>query len=134
MHQMQRPGPTRVEDLAPQHDELAGWRRHIHRHPELAFAEHQTADMVAGKLAQWGYEVTRGIGQTGLVAQLRVGSGNRRLGLRADMDALPIQEETGLAYASTIPGCMHVCGHDGHTTCCWVQRGTWRPRAGSAAR
>ena len=116
MHQMQRPGPTRVEDLAPQHDELAGWRRHIHRHPELAFAEHQTADMVAGKLAQWGYEVTRGIGQTGLVAQLRVGSGNRRLGLRADMDALPIQEETGLAYASTVPGCMHACGHDGHTT------------------
>jgi len=110
------PEPTRVEDLAPQHDELAGWRRHIHRHPELAFAEHQTSDLVAGKLAQWGYEVTRGIGGTGLVAQLRVGSGNLRLGLRADMDALPIQEETGLPYASTVPGCMHACGHDGHTT------------------
>jgi hippurate hydrolase len=107
---------TRVEDLAPQRDELAGWRQHIHRHPELAFAEHQTSDLVAGKLAQWGYEVTRGIGGTGLVAQLRVGSGTRRLGLRADMDALPIQEETGLPYASTVPGCMHACGHDGHTT------------------
>jgi hippurate hydrolase len=106
---------TRIEDLAPQHDELAGWRRHIHRHPELAFAEHQTADLVAGKLRQWGYEVTRGIGQTGLVAQLHVGMGRRRLGLRADMDALPIQEETGLPYASAVPGCMHACGHDGHT-------------------
>jgi hippurate hydrolase len=110
------PEPTRVEDLAPQHDELAGWRRHIHRHPELAFAEHKTSDLVADKLAQWGYEVTRGIGGTGVVAQLRVGPGTRRLGLRADMDALPIQEETGLPYASTVPGCMHACGHDGHTT------------------
>jgi len=106
---------TRIEDLAPQHGELAGWRHRIHQHPELAFAEHQTADLVAGKLRQWGYEVTRGIGQTGLVAQLRVGTGGRRLGLRADMDALPIQEETGLPYASAVPGCMHACGHDGHT-------------------
>ncbi len=106
---------TRIDDLAPQHDELAGWRHHIHRHPELAFAEHQTSDLVAGKLQQWGYEVARGIGQTGLVAQLRVGTGPKRLGLRADMDALPIQEETGLPYASTVPGCMHACGHDGHT-------------------
>ncbi len=106
---------TRIDDLAPQHDELAGWRHHLHRHPELAFAEHQTSGMVAGKLQQWGYEVTRGIGQTGLVAQLRVGQGTRRLGLRADMDALPIHEDTGLPYASTVPGCMHACGHDGHT-------------------
>ena len=116
MDQRQGPERTRVEDLAPQHDELAGWRQHIHRHPELAFAEHETSELVAGKLAQWGYEVTRGIGGTGLVAQLRVGQGTRRLGLRADMDALPIQEETGLPYASTVAGCMHACGHDGHTT------------------
>jgi len=106
---------TRVDDLKPLHDELAGWRHHLHRHPELAFAEHQTADLVAGKLQQWGYEVTRGIGQTGLVAQLRAGDGMRRLGLRADMDALPIHEDTGLPYASATPGCMHACGHDGHT-------------------
>jgi hippurate hydrolase len=81
----------------------------------LAFAEHRTSDLVAGKLEQWGYDVARGMGQTGLVAQLRVGQGSRRLGLRADMDALPIQEETGLPYASKVPGCMHACGHDGHT-------------------
>lgn len=116
MNERLEPEFTRVEDLAPQHDELAGWRRHIHRHPELAFAEHRTSDLVADKLAQWGYEVTRGIGGTGLVGQLRVGQGTLRLGLRADMDALPIQEETGLPYASTVPGCMHACGHDGHTT------------------
>lgn len=115
MNQQLQHERTRVEDLAPQQDELAGWRHHIHRHPELAFAEHKTSDMVATRLAQWGYEVTRGIGGTGVVAQLRVGQGSRRLGLRADMDALPIQEETGLPYASTVPGCMHACGHDGHT-------------------
>ncbi len=107
---------THVEDFATQHDELAGWRHQFHRHPELAFAEHQTSEMVANKLQEWGYEVTRGVGQTGVVAQLRVGDGSRRLGLRADMDALPIQEETGLPYASTVAGCMHACGHDGHTT------------------
>ncbi|MES2362479.1 MAG: M20 aminoacylase family protein [Pseudomonadota bacterium] len=112
---MPHPELTRVDDLKPLHNELAGWRHHIHQHPELAFAEHQTADLVASKLQQWGYEVTRGIGQTGLVAQLRVGEGTKRLGLRADMDALPIQEETGLPYASATPGCMHACGHDGHT-------------------
>jgi len=112
---MLHPELTRVDDLKPLHDELAGWRRHIHRHPELAFAEHQTSDLVADKLQQWGYQVTRGIGQTGLVAQLRVGDGVRRLGLRADMDALPIQEESGLPYASAIAGRMHACGHDGHT-------------------
>ena len=67
MDQRQGPERTRVEDLAPQHDELAGWRQHLHRHPELAFAEHETSELVAGKLAQWGYEVTRGIGGTGLV-------------------------------------------------------------------
>lgn len=116
MSPQQGPRLTQVEDLVPQQDELAGWRRLIHSHPELAFAEHKTSDLVAAKLAQWGYEVTRGIGGTGLVAQLRVGDGHRRLGLRADMDALPIQEETGLPYASTVPGCMHACGHDGHTT------------------
>lgn len=116
MSPQQRSELTRVEDLAEQSDEMVGWRQHIHRHPELAFAEHQTSEMVADKLTQWGYAVTRGMGQTGLVAQLRAGDGPLRLGLRADMDALPIQEETGLPYASTVPGCMHACGHDGHTT------------------
>lgn len=116
MDQPQRPELTQIEDLEPLHDEMAGWRHHIHRHPELAFAEHKTSDLVADKLAQWGYKVTRGIGKTGLVAQLRLGLGTQRLGLRADMDALPMQEQTGLPYASSVPGCMHACGHDGHTT------------------
>ena len=87
---------TKLPDLFPLHDELAALRQHIHRHPELAFEEYDTADLVAGKLQEWGYQVTRGIGKTGLVGQLRVGKGDRRLGLRADMDALTIQEDTGL--------------------------------------
>lgn len=90
-------------------------RRDIHRHPELAFEEHRTADLVATKLAQWGYAVHRGLGGTGVVGTLKRGSGTRRLGLRADMDALPIQEASGLAWASAKPGLMHACGHDGHT-------------------
>lgn len=106
---------TKLPDLLPLHNELAALRQHIHRHPELAFEEYDTADLVAGKLQEWGYQVTRGIGKTGLVGQLRVGKGDRRLGLRADMDALPIQEDTGLPYASSRPGLMHACGHDGHT-------------------
>jgi hippurate hydrolase len=107
---------TEVSDLLPLHDELAGIRHHIHQHPELAFNEHGTAEYVGGLLRGWGYAVTTGIGQTGLVATLRNGTGTKRLGLRADMDALPIQEATGLPYASTTPGVMHACGHDGHST------------------
>lgn len=91
-------------------------RRQIHRHPELGFEETVTSSLVAEKLAEWGYEVTTGLGVTGVVGQLRRGSSDRTLGIRADMDALPIQEATGLPYASEVPGRMHACGHDGHTT------------------
>lgn len=90
-------------------------RRAIHRNPELGFEEHSTSDLIAEQLARLGYEIHRGIGKTGLVAQLRRGCGSRRLGLRADMDALPIKERTGLSYASVNPGVMHACGHDGHS-------------------
>ncbi len=90
-------------------------RRDIHRHPELAFQEHRTSDLVAAKLESWGYEVNRGLGRTGLVGTLKRGQGKRRLGLRADMDALPIQEASGVEWASTHKGLMHACGHDGHT-------------------
>jgi len=90
-------------------------RRDIHRHPELAYAEHRTSDLVASKLEGWGYVVHRGLGGTGVVGSLQRGQGTRRLGLRADMDALPIDEATGLAWASANPGVMHACGHDGHT-------------------
>lgn len=95
--------------------EMQAIRHHLHQNPELAFEEHGTSDLVAARLTGWGYDVVRGIGQTGLVATLRCGNGTRRLGLRADMDALPIHEETGLSYASRTSGVMHACGHDGHT-------------------
>ncbi|CDM22930.1 N-acyl-L-amino acid amidohydrolase [Castellaniella defragrans 65Phen] len=95
--------------------EFIDLRRDIHGHPELSFGEHRTAELVASRLKSWGYEVECGLGGTGVVGRLRKGSGRRALGLRADMDALPIQEATGLPYASRNPGVMHACGHDGHT-------------------
>ena len=101
--------------LAAQVGEFIQLRRDIHSEPELAFDEHRTSALVAAKLEAWGYEVTRGLGGTGVVGQLKRGSGARRLGLRADMDALPIDETTGAAWASRRSGVMHACGHDGHT-------------------
>jgi amidohydrolase len=97
-------------------DELSSIRRDIHAHPELGLEEFRTADLVARKLEEWGIEVHRGVGQTGVVGVLRNGNGQASVGLRADMDALPIHEATGLPYASRTPGLMHACGHDGHTT------------------
>jgi hippurate hydrolase len=95
--------------------EFAQVRHDIHRHPELAFDEHRTSALVAEKLGAWGYQVERGLGGTGVVGKLTRGQGRRKLGLRADMDALPIQETTGKSYASSHAGLMHACGHDGHT-------------------
>src|SRR5687768_18121776 len=90
-------------------------RRHILAQPELAYEEHATSELVAARLAEWGYQVHRGLAGTGVVGTLKVGSGTRRIGIRADMDALPIHEATGLPYASRHAGKMHACGHDGHT-------------------
>ena len=101
--------------LNTQADEFVAVRRDIHRHPELGFQELRTSDLVAERLVQWGYAVERGLGGTGLVGQLKRGSGPKRLGLRGEMDALPIVEATGLAHASCHAGVMHACGHDGHT-------------------
>jgi hippurate hydrolase len=101
--------------IAAANAEFVALRRDLHQHPELAFAEHRTAGKVAALLQQWGYQVTTGIAGTGVVGSLRRGSSERALGLRADMDALPIHEATGLPYASQNPGVMHACGHDGHT-------------------
>ncbi|MEX8493761.1 amidohydrolase, partial [Sphaerotilus sp.] len=95
--------------------EFVSLRRELHQHPELAFEEHRTAALVADKLASWGYDVESGVGGTGVVGRLARGTGTRRLGLRADMDALPIVETSGAAWASVRPGLMHACGHDGHT-------------------
>jgi hippurate hydrolase len=97
------------------HDELTEFRRDIHAHPELGLEEHRTAERVATKLAELGIEVHRGVGKTGVVGVLRNGDGPS-IGLRADMDALAMDEETNLPYSSRNPGRMHACGHDGHTT------------------
>ncbi len=102
--------------IAVFHDELTEWRRDIHAHPELGFEETRTSEFVARKLADFGCEVFRGIGKTGVVGRLRAGNSQRSIGLRADMDALPIEEATDLAYRSQNAGHMHACGHDGHTT------------------
>lgn len=95
--------------------EMIQVRRHLHAHPELAYQEFETSDLVAARLAEWGYDVHRGLAGTGVVGTLKLGRGTRRLGIRADMDALPIHETTGLPYASQHAGRMHACGHDGHT-------------------
>lgn len=91
-------------------------RHDLHANPEIGFDTLRTSDIVARYLTEWGYEVHRGIGKTGVVGQLKYGSGTKTIGLRADMDALPMQEKTGLSYASTISGASHSCGHDGNTT------------------
>ena len=105
-----------VEDVEASRKELTELRHTIHQNPELSHKEFETAKLVAGKLESWGYEVTEGVGGTGVVGRLKVGGGSRRIGIRADMDALPIAEETALPYASRNAGVMHACGHDGHTT------------------
>ncbi|MFN6952421.1 MAG: M20 aminoacylase family protein [Albidovulum sp.] len=104
---------NRIADFAP---EMTAWRRHLHRHPELAFACHQTAAFVAERLRDFGVdEIHEGIAETGIVAIIRGQGEGPTIGLRADMDALPITETTGAEHASTVPGVMHACGHDGHT-------------------
>jgi hippurate hydrolase len=95
--------------------EMVALRRQLHTCPELGYEEFATSDLIAQRLSAWGYEVHRGLGGTGVVGTLKVGTGSKRLGLRADIDALPITEATGLPYASRNPGRMHACGHDGHT-------------------
>src|SRR5262245_60106126 len=110
-----------VNRIADLHGEITAWRRDLHAHPELLFDVHRTAASVAEKLNAFGCdEVVTGLGQTGVVGVIRgrkpPGSGRRVIGLRADMDALPIGEQTNLPYRSTVPGKMHACGHDGHTS------------------
>jgi amidohydrolase len=102
--------------IAEFHPDLTRWRRDIHAHPELGFHETRTADLVAAKLEAFGIEIHRGVGKTGVVGVLKVGAGSGRIGLRADMDALPIEEANTFAHRSTHKGVMHACGHDGHTT------------------
>ncbi len=107
---------ARVSDFEPMEVEMKATRQYLHAHPELSLEEAETARFVAEKLEAWGYEVTRNVGGHGVVARLTNGTGKKSIGIRADMDALPILEETGMPYASKTPGKMHACGHDGHTT------------------
>lgn len=108
------PAINRIASFA---DDMKGWRRHLHRHPELAFDCHETAAFVAARLREFGVdELHEGIARSGIVAIINGNRPGPTIGLRADMDALPIHEATGADHASTVPGKMHACGHDGHTT------------------
>ncbi|WP_369987130.1 M20 aminoacylase family protein [Pseudomonas xanthosomatis] len=104
-----------VPEIIELQPEFAALRRELHQHPELGFEEQRTSEQVARLLTSWGYDVCRGLGGTGVVGTLRQGNSPRSVGIRADMDALPIHETSGLPHASTVEGKMHACGHDGHT-------------------
>jgi hippurate hydrolase len=104
-----------IDSIVAQAEEMAALRRDIHAHPELCFEEVRTADLVAKKLTEWGIPVHRGLGTTGVVGIIKNGTSARAIGLRADMDALPLQECNTFRHASQHPGRMHACGHDGHT-------------------
>lgn len=103
-----------IETIVNQTSSMAALRRDLHAHPELCFQEHRTADLIAGKLTEWGIPIHRGLGTTGVVGIVKNGDSSRAIGLRADMDALPMQEFNTFAHASVYPGKMHSCGHDGH--------------------
>jgi amidohydrolase len=105
-----------LDQIRSYHDALTAIRQDLHAHPELGLEEHRTAAIVAAKLEEWGIEVHRNVGKTGVVGVIRSGNGPGRIGLRADMDALPMEEANDLPYKSQSPGRMHACGHDGHTT------------------
>ena len=106
-----------INRIAEFHTDMTEWRRDIHAHPELSMQEFRTSAMVQEKLKSFGVdEIITGMAGTGVVGVIRAGTSDRAIGLRADMDALPIQEDTGLPHASQTPNVMHACGHDGHTT------------------
>ncbi len=104
-----------IDEIVAMQEHMQAWRRDIHAHPELGFEENRTADFVAERLAEAGIQVHRGIGKTGVVGVLKEGNETHSIGLRADMDALPIVEENTFEHRSTVDGRMHACGHDGHT-------------------
>jgi hippurate hydrolase len=106
---------TLLNALTADQEQMKAWRHHMHQHPEVAFEEHNTARYIADLLRGWGYEVTENIGKTGLVARMSCGDGRKSIGLRADTDALAVQEMIEGGHKSTIPGKSHTCGHDGHS-------------------
>lgn len=110
---MKNPLTAQIKDS---HDEMKSWMNHMHQHPELSMKEAETAQFIAEKMKSFGFEVAEGIGKYGVVASLKNGEGTKSIGLRADFDALPIQEVNDLSYKSKKEGVAHLCGHDGHTT------------------
>lgn len=111
-----RLGMPNEQTLNSIYEDMVGWRRHLHRNPELSFQEFETSKMIAELLSSWGLDVRTGVAGTGVVAMLVGGKPGRSIALRADIDALPIQDEKDVPYQSTVPGIMHACGHDGHTS------------------
>ena len=105
-----------INRIAAFHDEMTAWRRDLHAHPEIAFEEHRTAAFVAERVRGWGIDVLQGLAKTGVVGTLKRGKGGHAIGLRADMDALPMEELNDFTHRSTMPGKFRGCGHDGHTT------------------
>ena len=103
-----------IKEIKHFHYEMTVWRRYIHQYPELKFEENRTADLVVGKLEEFGIEIRRGLAKTGVVGRIRNGDGPS-IGIRADMDALPLEEKNTFKHASNNPGKMHACVHDGHT-------------------
>jgi len=106
---------TTVQDFGSQLETIQAWRHHMHQHPELSLEEVNTSKYIADLVRAWGYEVAEGVGAHGVVASLSVGDGSKSIGLRADTDALPIQEDNTLPYKSEVAGVSHLCGHDGHS-------------------
>lgn len=107
---------TLINAIEANRPQMIEWFEHMHRNPELSMQEEKTARYIADLVSRWGYEVATGVGKHGVVASLTVGNGDKAIGLRADFDALPIQEENDLPYKSRVEGVAHLCGHDGHTT------------------
>jgi len=107
---------ARVDEFTDRLETIKAWRHHLHQHPELSLEERETAAYIVGLVRSWGYDVADGVGGHGIVASLTAGTGTKAIGLRADTDALPIQEDNSLPYKSEVPGVSHLCGHDGHTT------------------
>lgn len=105
-----------VEEFKSKLEPIKAWRHHLHKHPELSFEEENTARYLADLVKSWGYDVAEGVGKHGIVASLTAGTGTKSIGLRADTDALPIQEDNDLPYKSEVPNVAHLCGHDGHST------------------
>lgn len=105
-----------VKLMEENRDQMSEWFEHMHRNPELSMVEENTAKYIADKVREWGFDVETGVGKHGVVASLTVGDGEKSIGLRADFDALPIQEDNTLPYKSEVEGVSHLCGHDGHTT------------------